>query len=464
MKRLLALLPLLLATGCAQIAPGATPADPVDAATLGLAASPVQWPAANWWQRYEDPQLNRLVEQAVAGSPSLLAAQARVAQANAAAAQARADLLPSVSGNYGLTRQRYSGNYIYPPPLGGSVGTDNRLALDFSYEIDFWGKHRAEHEAALSRVQSAEAEARAAHNLLASAVVRSYLNLQNAFAQQQVIADTVRQREDVAQLTRDRQAAGLDTQVEVKQAESALAAAKVEAVQVQTRLAVGRNQLAALAGGGPELARGIQAAALRRLPLAVPDTLPIELLGHRPDVVAARWRAEAARKDIQSARAAFYPNVNLSAFLGFASLSTGNLLNAGSRMAGIGPAISLPIFEGGRLNAALAGRRAESDLAVADYNDTVLTAVHQVADAVDALRLLGDESQAQTQARAAVEEAYALALDRYRSGLGNYLSVLIAQDGVLQQRRQETDLRLRGYQLDADLAYALGGGYAPDAS
>ncbi|KDC63181.1 TolC family protein, partial [Bordetella bronchiseptica] len=171
-----------------------------------------------------------------------------------------------------------------------------------------------------------------------------------------------------------------------------------------------------------------------------------------------------ARHGIEAAKAEFYPNINLVAFAGFEALGTGRLLDAGSRAAGIGPAITLPIFHGGELNANLAGRRADADLAVSDYNQTVLDAVQQTADAIDALRLLGREQAEQRQAREAIDAAYDLAVRRYRAGLGNYLSVLIAQTGVLTQARLDTDLRIRAYQLDADLAYALGGGYAPPAT
>src|SRR5690606_9003224 len=143
------------------------------------------------------------------------AAQARLAQANAAVIRTRADLLPRADANYALTRQHYSKNYIYPEPMGGSVGTDNRLALDFSYEIDFWGKHRSALEAAVSRSQAAQADYQAALIMLAAAVVRGYLNLQDAFAQQDVLYKTIAQREEVASITRNRYQAGLDTQVEV---------------------------------------------------------------------------------------------------------------------------------------------------------------------------------------------------------------------------------------------------------
>ena len=463
MKRLLTTALALALSGCALMEPGPEPVPALDATQLGLTGQNAIWPADHWWQRYGDSQLDALVDEALANSPSMSSAQARLAQANAAVSTARSSLLPKVDANYTLNREHLSKQYIYPAPLGGSVVSDNRLALDFSYELDLWGKNRSRLKSAVSQQAAAAADAQAARNLLASAVVRAYLNLQNGFAQRSVLKRVLAQRADVLELTRGRYSAGLDTQVEVKQAESSLAAGKVELTQVETTLAQLRNQVAALAGAGPQRGQSLTETALVAPAGGVPASVPLDLLGRRPDVVAARWRAEAARHAIDTAKAEFYPNINLTAFAGFQAMGTGNLLDAASRMAGIGPAISLPIFHGGALNANLAGRRADADLAVSDYNQSVLDAVRQVADALDGLRLLDQERGEQRQARAAIEAAYDPAVKRYKAGMGNYLSVLIAQTGVLTQARLDTDLRIRAYQLDADLAYALGGGYTPAA-
>ncbi|MGY6272334.1 efflux transporter outer membrane subunit [Achromobacter denitrificans] len=461
MKRLLSTVLVLALGGCALMEPGPEPVAALDAAKLGLTGQDAGWPTTQWWQRYGDPQLDALLDEALANNPSMSAAQARLARANAAVSSARAPLLPRVDANYALTREHLSKDYIYPAPLGGSVVSDNRLALDFSYELDFWGKNRSRLQSAVSQQQAAAADAQAARNLLASATVRAYLNLQNAFAQRDVLNRVLDQRAEVLALTQGRYQAGLDTQVEVKQAESSLAAGKVELTQAETTIAQLRNQVAALAGAGPGRGQSLAPVALTAPAGGVPASVPLDLLGHRPDVAAAKWRAEAARHAIDSAKAEFYPNVNLVAFAGFQAMGTGNLLGADARMAGFGPAVTLPIFHGGELNANLAGRRADADLAVADYNQTVLDAVRQVADALDGLRLLDREKAEQRQAREAIDAAYELAVKRYRAGMGNYISVLIAQTGVLTQARLDTDLRIRAYQLDASLANALGGGYVP---
>ena len=463
MKRLLTTVLVLALSGCALMESGSEPVAALDGAKLGLTSQDTVWPETQWWQRYGDPQLNALLDEGLANNPSMSAAQARLAKANAAVGIARAPLLPRVDANYTLTREHLSKDYIYPAPMGGSVVSDNRLALDFSYELDFWGKNRSRLQAAVSQQAAAAADAQAARNLLAGALVRAYLNLQNAFAQRDVLNRVLAQRAEVLSLTQGRYTAGLDTQVEVKQAESSLAAGKVELTQTDTTLAQLRNQVAALAGAGPQRGQSLQPVALTAPAGGVPANVPLDLLGHRPDVTAAKWRAEAARHAIDSARAEFYPNVNLAAFVGFQAMGTGNLVGADARMAGFGPAVTLPIFHGGELNANLAGRRADADLAVSDYNQTVLDAVHQVADALDGLRLLDQEKAQQRQAREAIDAAYDLAVKRYKAGMGNYISVLIAQTGVLTQARLDTDLRIRAYQLDASLANALGGGYAPAA-
>lgn len=459
MKRLLLTTLALALSGCALMEPSAPPAAQLDGAKLGLAAQAMAWPDAQWWSRYGDAQLNQLVQEALAGNPTLTAAQARLAQANAAVGRARAPLMPRVDANYQATREHIPQDYIYPPPLGGNNITDSRLALDARYELDFWGKNRDRLKAAVSQRDAAEADAQAARNLLAHSVVYSYFNLQNAMAQHDVLEQIAKQRSELADLTVNRQRNGLDTMVEVKQAESALASVRVDTTQEETTIAQLRNQIAALVGAGPERGQSISQTKLTTQAGVLPAAVPLELLGHRPDVVAARWRAEAARSQIDAAKADFYPNVNLIAFAGFQALGPVSALIDGGKTAGFGPAITLPIFHGGELNAQLDSRRAEADVAVSDYNKTVLDAVRQTADALDALRLIEREKQEQHQARTAIEDAYKLAVDRYKAGLGNYLSVLIAQNSVLTQARLDTDLRMRAYQLDADLAYALGGGY-----
>lgn len=458
MKRYL-LVPLVAAlAACAGMdQDGASHARLVDAPTLGMAQADVQWPVQQWWHRYGDAQLDRLVDEAIAGSPSIVIAQARLARAEAAVGAARANGLPQVDGTFTATRQRYTENGAIPA-LAGGVRTDSRLALNVSYELDFWNKNGSLLKAALSETRAAQAENQAAVGILASAVGSAYFNLQRLFAQREVLLAAIGQREGVAGLTRQRYASGLDTQVEVKQAESALAEARTQLAQVDESISLQRNELAAPAGAGPERGEAIRPVPLVSPGTEVPASVPLSLLGRRADIVAARWRVESAQRNVDAAKALFYPDINLAGFVGTSALGLSNLFKSGSQIIGVGPAITLPIFEGGRLNANLKGKAADTDLAIASYNQTVLHAVNEVADTLASIRALDRESGEQRKAREAIEQAYELAVKRYRAGLGNYLSVLAAQSAVLTQARLDTDLKARALTLDVALAKALGGG------
>jgi len=453
-----------LVTACASVDRAPSPEAVVDAARLGATRAPVEWPRDDWWTRYRDPQLDALIAEALSGSPSIAAAKARIARANAAAGIARAALLPQVGANGTANYQRYSENYIFPPPLGGTWQTDARLALDASFEIDFWDKNGAALRASLSQAQAQAAEAQATQLTLTSSIARSYFELQRLFAQREVSLAAIVQREEIVRFTNERFTAGLDTKVEVRQAEAALGTVRTELAQYDDAIGVARNRLAALVGAGPDRGERIVSVSAVAPAATLPPAIPLDLVARRPEIAASRLRVEASREDIKVARAEFYPNVNIVAFAGVSSLGLSNLLMASSGILGVGPAIHLPIFEGGRLNANLQGREAESDLAVTTYNQTVIDAVRDLADAITSIQGLARTSVEQEAARKATNEAYDLAVIRYRAGLGNYLTVLTAQTQQLVQDRLNVDLAARRFDLDVNLARALGGGYQDPAA
>ena len=261
-SRVAATLLAVLLTACASF-DSRVPADTqVDAAKLGATPSPIVWPRDDWWTRYGDVQLDALVAEGLAGSPTLAGARARIAKADAAAGVSRAALLPQVSGNGAGAYQRYSENYIFPPPLGGTWQTDARATLDFSFEFDFWDKNGAALRSALSQAQSAEADAETARVTLTASIARAYFNLQRLFAQRDVSLAALTQREDIVRITNERFTAGLDTRVEVRQADAALATVRTELAQYEDAIVIARNQLAALVGAGPDRGQAISAVKL----------------------------------------------------------------------------------------------------------------------------------------------------------------------------------------------------------
>nr|WP_310733669.1 efflux transporter outer membrane subunit [Aquincola tertiaricarbonis] len=451
---------VLLVAGCAS--PGAMPppAQALAPARVGLvadAALPEVQP--RWWQAFGDPALDALVDKALADSPSLQVAAARVARAGAAIDDARAADRPNATLSAEATRQRYTENGLVPQPLAGTTRTNATLQAGLSWELDFFGRHRAALEAALGSERAARADADAARLMLATDVVRSYVALARAQALRDVAQRALAQRDETLGLVRQRVGAGLDTHVELRQGEGALPEARVQIARLDEQMALARNQLAALTAQPPQALAGLQPALAPVQLEALPTQLGADLLGRRPDIAAARWRVEAATQDVAVARTEFYPDVNLTAFAGFSALGLGHLIEAGSRQAGAGPAIRLPIFDAGRLRANLRGRGADLDAAVQSYNGAVVTAVREVADQLASLQAIARQQQEQVAAQAAAESAYDLALQRYRAGLGTYLVVLSAETNVLAQRRIAAELKARALDSQALLMRGLGGGW-----
>lgn len=461
--RLSVLVAAVALTACADMSGINSQATLRDPATLGLAAPPAApVPAAvpaDWWRGFGDAQLNTLVEQALAQNPSLKVAQARLARAQAVTEVADAALLPQVNGAVDLTRQRYTETGAIPAPLAGSIRNSGTLQLNASWELDFFGKYRAALDSALGTVQAAQADTDAARVLLASNVARTYLQLVRIHAQLAVAERTLAQREETMHLVRDRVGAGLDTRLELHQSEGSLPEARQQIEALHEQSALLRNTLGALVAD-QKMALALDVPALTAIKsIEIPAQIPADLLGQRADIAAARWRVESASKDVVNAKTQFYPNINLVAFAGLSSIGLNRLIGADSLQWGVGPALRLPIFEGGRLRANLRGKTSDLDAAIESYNSSVLDAVHDVADQVASARSITRQQTEQRSAQASAESAYGIAVQRYQAGLGNYLNVLAAETNVLVQRRQAVDLAARALDVQVGLARAVGGGY-----
>lgn len=433
--------------------------------TQNLAGTSSAWVGQQWWKRYGDAQLDHLMDEALANSPDLIAAQARILKAEGYAQQAGASQLPSVDLDGSVTRLKQSYNNGIPKALvPQGFNNSARVALDFSYEIDFWGKNRSSVAAATSELAAAQAEAAQSRMMLTSAIAAGYADLARLYADRDAAAQAVEVRRHSEALLKDRQQNGLETLGSVRQAESRRAAAEADLTAADEMIALRRNSLAALLGAGPDRGLSISRPTVDlSQPQGLPATVQAELLGRRPDLVAARQRAEAAAKRIDVAHAGFFPNVNLTAYVGAQSLGGLDLLTkSGSGIAGIGPAIDLPIFHGGQLQGAYRIASADYDSAVASYNQTLAQALHEVADAVTQQRMLAPQLQQREEALRAAEQAYRVAQERYQGGLTNYLTVLNAEDSVIDTRRTLADLQSQQFSQDVALIKALGGGYRAD--
>jgi NodT family efflux transporter outer membrane factor (OMF) lipoprotein len=334
--------------------------------------------------------------------------------------------------------------------------------MDFSYELDYANRNDAAIAAARAAEAAAGADAQAARLALSSAVARSYFQLQALFAQRAITGREREQADRRLLLVRQRVSAGLETEAELSRVGAVPPGLRASVAQLDAAIALARNQLAALAGKGPDRGLSIvqsSAGAPTKGAPGLPPALPLDLLGRRPDLAAARWRVEAAAGEIEVAKKRFLPNVNLIAFAGIASLGLDRLLAAGSGIGGVGPAVRLPLFSAGGLQAGLRGREADYDLAVERYNELLLDAVREVADQVQTRRVLESERAERRLAYAANEQARRVAVERFDAGIANYLEVLDAEVPLYALQRMESDLSARALLAEVGLYRALGGGY-----
>lgn len=431
------------------------------AAARSLAAPTADWPADRWWSAYGDPQLDALIDEALQGSPDLASAEARVRKAQALAGQARAATLPSATANasYSSVKQSYN-NGVPPAFVPQGYNDAGRLSLDFAYEVDFFGKNRAALAAATSDAQAAQADAAASRLALSTNVAAAYADLAQLFADRDAAQDALSTREQSARLIADRLANGLENRGADEQARGNAASAKADLASIDESLGLTRNRIAALLGAGPDRGLAIERPRIGSLKaFGLPADLKADLIGRRPDVTAARLRAEASTHRIKEAKAQFYPDINLAAYFGQQSLGLDLFTKGGSSIGSIGPALRLPIFDGGQLRANYRGAAADRDAAVASYNAALTQALKDVADAAVSTRALDARLSESRKAYEASRNAHDIALQRYRGGLSTYLDVLAAEDAMIANQRTVADLQTRAFTLDVALVRALGGGF-----
>ena len=431
-----------------------------ESSTSALPNQTGAWPDGSWAQAIGGQPLQQLIDAAIADHPSLQVAAARVSAARAYVEATGANKLPTVGAGFDSTYQRFTEHGLVPPPLAGNYYSDNQLALNISYEVDFWGKHSAEMRSALSQEKTALAEQQSARLMLSSAIAHAWIQLARQYAQLDLAMQQLTVREKLDQLTQQRVKAGLDTRTDTEQSLVQTSSLKAEITQWQEAIALSRNQLAALLGQGPERGQSIPRPVLAQIgDAALPAQLPSELLGRRPDIVAARWHVEAMQGEIDTAKTQFYPNINLSAFVGLSSLGVADFFKSGSTIVGAGPSIRLPIFEGGRLRAQLKGKVAAYDGAVATYNQSLTDALHEVADQVQSMKAAQEQNKNQLVAAQASERTLALARQRQKVGTANLLPVLAAESALITQQRILLDNQMRRADLQINLIKALGGGF-----
>jgi NodT family efflux transporter outer membrane factor (OMF) lipoprotein len=433
--------------------------------TASFAAPNADWPSDRWWEAYGDNQLTSLIDEALKGSPTLAQAEARMQSAGAATQVSRAATLPQVGASAQVSETEQSRLLGYPPfiqeLLPKGYQDNGRLAVDASFDLDLFGKNRAALAAAVSDEAAVRADYAEARLTLSAAVATAYADLVRLGAERQAAAEALRNRQQTSQLTAERVANGLDTRAELKQAEAATPASQAELDALDEQILLTRHRIAALLGEGPDRGLAITIPTTTQVrAYGLPADLRLHLIARRPDIVAARLRAEAAGKRIDVARAQFYPDVSLTGYIGQQSLGLAQLFDPAAAIGSFGPTVTLPIFEGGRLTGQYRGARADYAAAVDAYDATLTQALQDVADTGASVQSAERQLADRKAALDAGEQAYQVAQERYQGGLSSYVAVLSAENAVIEERRAYADAQSRLFSLDIALVRALGGGYA----
>jgi NodT family efflux transporter outer membrane factor (OMF) lipoprotein len=456
----LGLLGAVMLAGCVLPPKESPHPRPLENDRVGLTGVAVEPAPDGWWDSFQDPQLDRLIRAGLKDSPTLAQAQARVAEAVAQEQSAHSALLPHANLDASALYQRAPQNYLIPPPLAGHSFWEGQAGATLGWDIDFWGRQASAVHRAQDLAESARLDVDNARLMLAGAITQSYVELYRENALADIAQRSEAQRQNIVNITLRRVAAGLDTRLELRQAEGQLPQARVARAQAQAAADLAIHRLAVLTGAGADAYASITRPAFNvEAALPVPTALPINLLARRPDVLAARLGVAAADAQRLSDKAAFYPDVNLRALAGVGAFGLHNLVQGSAAGYGAGPLISLPLFDGGRLRAQYRGSEAQLDAAIAGYNDTVLQAVQQTSDQITQLGALGRERLDQQETLEANEAAYKLAEERYKAGLASYLSVLNAETQVLTARQTMVDILASQAVARVTLLLAVGGSF-----
>ena len=446
-------LTMTLATlaGCADmsgIAPKAVMLDPQAIEELTLAPVSPNELTVGWWHEWKDPQLNQLVQHSLNNNPTLKMARSRVDLANSLVELQGSRRFPSFSAGTNFSRVQYSETWYFPPPIGGGVYWDNLAALNLAFDLDLWGKQRSLMGASINERQAAEAEADWIRLSLVTAVVQAYAQLDLQWQLLDIASDDLQRIEQILVLDRRKMQAGLVAGQEIGLLDAALERQKSRVESLETSVKLAQSQLAALAGLGDTAAKQIHRPQLPdAMSIELPAQIDAEVVGHRPDVEAQRWRIEAQGKRVDAAKADFLPNVNLLGFIGFQGFGFTQLFSSQSGTFGIGPAVSLPIFDGGLRRGKLGAETSAKDEVVESYNQTLIRALQEIADDVLLLKSNRQELTYANNSLNALNSRYDAINRGWRGGVTSYREVLNARG--LKNEAREALVRKGAYRRHA---------------
>jgi NodT family efflux transporter outer membrane factor (OMF) lipoprotein len=413
---------------------------------------------ANWWRKFKDPQLNQLINVALSDSPDMQIAKARVRQAQHLAEEASSLLWPSVNFSGYVQRQKFSQFGLVPPPFNGKTFNIGTVGFNFNYEFDFWGKNRQILMARVSEECAAQAELAQARLIISAAVANTYFQLRGNIAQVKIAKENWLLSKRILRIASTRQARGINSDIPVKNIQANTQAIKLSLEEYRQAELLSRHQLAVLLGNNPFTTEiKTRQFVFHQYHVTLPSSLPARLIAQRPDIYAAKSRAQAEASRIRVAKAYFFPDINLNALFSYQALGLGRLFDVQSQNNAITGAVDLPIFDAGARRANLGVKYAEYDLAVNEYNKTILTALREVADQLSILQSVGSQLAAQNAALKATRHNYKLFSSRYNHGIADYVQVLRSRQSLIERQSELIDLQTRHLQAVVATLKALGG-------
>ncbi|WP_346949299.1 efflux transporter outer membrane subunit [Dyella sp.] len=418
------------------------------------------WPETDWWRQYQDPQLDDLIERAMRGSPDLAQAQSRLESAQQSIRIAAAQAGLSVNGSAQVMRQRMSENGLIPSKfLGFTWYNQGDLGVQAQYDFDWWGKRRAQIDSAVDQARAAAAQRSAAALSIQNAVADTYFGWLADEARIEVARKQVDTQNQYVRVEDLRVRQGVDLPDDAQKARIQQASARELLVALESSAKIRQTALASLLGVAPAELPALTPRALPAIDGGLPANVGMDLIARRPDIAASRWQVEAALKQTDAARAEFFPDISLSAMAGLSSIDLDKMFNASSRVFSLTPALHLPIFNSGLLQANFRASKAQLDAAVAQYNSTVLAAARDVSlQSLTAQQLVARRKEQAAQI-AANETLLASAQARARQGVRDVRESLGAQGQLLQTRDDALSLQAQALSTDLSLIKALGGGY-----
>jgi len=414
--------------------------------------------STEWWNRFHDPELNLLISSAIAGSPDMQIAESRVRRAQAIVEGATAPLWPSIDFSGYIQRQKLSEFGLIPPPFNGRTFNIGELGFNLNYDFDFWGKNRQILASRISEKCASQADLAQARLILSAAVADTYFQLLNNQAQQQLALENLQLTREISDIVLERARHGIESDIPVKTALANVQLARLSVDQYRQAEMLAQNQLAILLGKNPFATTIItHHFTYHKQHVSLARSLPANLLAQRPDIYAAKLRAEAAAHEINVAKSRFFPNISLTSLFSYESVGLGHLFDVASQNNAITGAVDLPIFDAGARRANLGVKSAEYDMAVNSYNQTVLNALREVADQLAIMNTVKNQLRAQDRALQATEHNYKLFNSRYNHGIVDYVQVLEIKQLLLQYHATQLDLQTRHLRAVVGVLKALGG-------